>query len=848
MKTILIFVFGFLAAASICAQQRKIYLAPDDHTDYMWSADEEGYRKAFLETLDYYIKVNDSTSNDSYPYQSKWNCDGSYWVYTYQKNRSPLQFSKLIEQIKSGKITVPMNSLPELSGVAPLEAILRDMYYAGSLERKYGLNLDLVINMEDQVLPLGLSSLWAGSGAKYSWRGVCDCATKVTGLNSRPHEIYWYQGLDDQKILMKWYSLAGDNKQLGGYAEARDPQKSILLCKDLINSAKYPYLIAGAFGKGWDDLKTTTSEFMGVAKANSDSEYQVIVSNETDFFRDFEKAYGSVLPAESVSYGSSEWGNSLASLAAVSADVKRSVEKLRAAEALFALVAYNDKDFGTGLKEIREKAWLGCGLYFDHDWTADGTIISKKQRADWARKMAGQFSRYVDTLYNLSVIRLGEMIKTPEKAGEAFFVFNPLGWTRTDYADYYYGGPADIKVIDSGPATEVPFQFIIKKNIKYLRILAANVPSLGFKSYEIKKGSGNSNFGPAAAVNDSIIENAHYRIIFSPQGAITSLIDKEDSNRECIKSINKLLANDLGSFRGISGLPLRVENAGSVSVTLTAESDQPVKHLSKVTLFGFNERIELENYIEQNISSEPVTYAFSFNLEKPEIWNEEAGAILNARQQSDGGNYADSICRLDWIAMNHFAGISDGTHGMIISNRDAILMKTGNSTIKRLDPETPQIRVLAAGQVDAPDLGIINQDGDSYFENFFALKTTKNGFDAAASMKFSMEHQNPLVTGTIKGNRGYAYQNFSFFQVTNPNVLVWALKPAEEGIGSGIIMRLWNMSNNDEECVIASSSMIKKCNMTSHIETDISEITPDNGKLKLKIGHNRLQTYRIFLK
>ena len=138
---------------------------------------------------------------------------------------------------------------------------------------------------------------------------------------------------------MKWYSLIGDNKQLGGYAEARDPQKSILLCKELMNSPKYPYLIAGAFGKGWDDLKTTSPEFVNIAKANADPEYQVIVSNEIDFFKDFEKSYGSVLPSESVSYGSTEWGNSLASLADVSAGVKRSVEKLRSAEALFTLVA-----------------------------------------------------------------------------------------------------------------------------------------------------------------------------------------------------------------------------------------------------------------------------------------------------------------------------------------------------------------------------------------------------------------------------------------------------------------------------------------------------------------------------
>ena len=135
--------------------------------------------------------------------------------------------------------------------------------------------------------------------------------------------------------------------------------------------------------------KQLQQSLWSVAKANTDSEYQVIVSNETDFFKDFEKSYGSILPSESVSYGSTEWGNSLASLADVSAGVKRSVEKLRTAEALYTLVALKDKGFGTGLNEMREKAWISCGLYFDHDWTADGVVITKKQRADWARKIAG---------------------------------------------------------------------------------------------------------------------------------------------------------------------------------------------------------------------------------------------------------------------------------------------------------------------------------------------------------------------------------------------------------------------------------------------------------------------------
>jgi len=845
----IIFLVGF---TQLNAQpSKRIYIANDDHTDYMWSGDEKTYRDAFLKTLDFYIKLNDSTANNPYQFQSKWNCDGSLWVYEYEKNRTPLQFAKLVEQIKNGKITVPLNTTVSVNGIAPLEVTLRDMYYAGSLERKYGLELFLAFNMEDQVLPLGLSSLWAGAGAKYSWHGVCNCATKVKGLFNRPHEIYWYKGLDDQKLLMKWYSMGGkgdNNKELGGYAEARDPVKSIALCKDLMNSKKYPYNISGAFGKGWDDLVTTTTEFVDVARKNSNSEYQVIVSNEIDFFKDFEKEYGDILPSETVSYGSTEWGNSVASLAAVSATVKRSMEKLRSAEAMYTLVAIKDNEFAKVLSEKREKAWLACGLYFEHDWTSDGSWITRKQRADWERKIAGQLSSYVDTLYNLSQTRLGELIAKPGKGAEAFFVFNPLSWSRSDYCDYQYNGSIDIKVIDRITSQEVPYQFIIKKNVKYLRILAKEIPSLGYKVFDIIKGIPSVKFDQAAVVFDTIIENNRYKIVFTRQGVITNLIDKNDNDRECISPINKLYANDLGSGSGNFGSPLRIENAGPVSVTLVAESYKPIKHISKVTLIRNSDRIELENYITQNFDAKPVTYTFSFNLNSPETWHEEAGAILKAKPQSLGGHYADSICRLDWLALNHFADMSDGNNGMILSNRDAYFMKTGNSTITTLDCLTPQINVLAGGQIDAPGLGILNQDGDSYFENYFALKPNRNGFDPATAMRFSTEHQNPLVAGKIAGDSGLYGSQLSLFTVTDTDVLVWAMKPAEEGIDDGIILRLWNMNNKDRDIIISSMYQIIKCYNATHIETNRSEIIPEDGKLKLTIGHNRIQTFRIFLK
>jgi len=844
---------GFMA---LDAQQKKIYLANDDHTDYMWTGDEETYKKAFSEMLDYYIKLNDSTAHLPYNQQSKWNCDGSYWVYNYKQTRSKEQFDKLIHQIKEGKITVPLNSMIVLMGAAPAEATIRDMYYAGSLKRKYGLDLSLVLNMEDQVLPLGLSSLWAGSGAKYSWKGVCACATKVNGLERKRPQLFWYKGLDEQRVLMKWYSVhprytdMAKQKEFrflfGTYLEAAHQANAVDDCKDLLKQQDiYPYHIAGAFGKGGDDLKTLTDNFPKVAKEKTDAEYEVIVSNEIDFFKDIEKQYGAVLPSETISYGSTEWGNSFASLAEVSASVKRSIEKLRTAEAIYTLVALKDKKFATDLAEQKEKAWLACGMYFEHDWTADGPHITRKQRADWQKKTAAIFNGYVDTLYNKAAKRLGQLISKPTGGNEAFYVFNPLSWGRTDYSDYAYSGSSLISVVDKATQQEVPFQIITKKEKSYLRILATGIPSLGYKVFEIRRKTTPASFVNRFSVTDSTIENNLYKISFTVQGVITSLIDKTN-NRECVKELGNLYFNDLGSGKGNDGEKMKIENNGPVSVTLVASSYKPIKHTTRLTLFSNSDRIEIENYITQNLDAKPVTYSFSLNLSKPDTWHEEAGAILHAKTISKGGHYADTANRVDWLAINHFADMSDTENGMIISNRDAYFMKTGNSTSTVLDDSTAQIKVLAAAQVDNW-LGMVNQDGDAYFEHFLALKPHTGNFNSTTAMRFSLQHQNPLTAGKITGGSGYNGSSFSLLSVSDTNTIVWALKPAEEGIDKGIIMRVWNLADNNKPVIISSNAGMAKAFGSTHIETDDQAIPLEKGKLNTAIGHNRMQTFRIFL-
>ena len=243
---------------NVSKSQSRLYLANDDHTDYMWSGDEATYNNAFVTMLDAWMTNNNATNGNAPDFQTKFNCDGTYWLWAYEKTKTAAQFQALINQVKNERIVVPMNPLIITYGCVPAEATLRGMYYAGELQRKYGINFDIAMTMENQVLPLGLASLWSGCGAKYSWHGICNCVTKVPGLdNNREKQIYWYKGLDGDGVLMKWYNFNSDHT-LGNYSEARNAATAVTALANKVNTTDYNYNVAAAFGVGGDDLETTT--------------------------------------------------------------------------------------------------------------------------------------------------------------------------------------------------------------------------------------------------------------------------------------------------------------------------------------------------------------------------------------------------------------------------------------------------------------------------------------------------------------------------------------------------------------------------------------------------------------
>ncbi len=871
---------GLGAHTLAAAEPTRVYLANDDHTDFMWTADADTYANVFVEMLDWHLNLADATAANPPPYRHRFNADGSLWLATYQQRKSPAEFDRLIARIKDGTISFPLNTVVSTFGGQPIEAVLRGMYYAGRIERAHGVRFPLAIAMENQTLPLGLASLFAGSGARYSWRGVCGCASKLPNriLGEREHEVYRWTGYDGQGVLLKWYSLGAHN--VGGYWEAGDPLQALayaatdagFLRRHVDPVTRQPYRVVGLFGYGGDDLARKTGvtpppevpgvpglhkivssphvdHFHVIAQQQSTPARQVIVSNELDYFADFERSHGATLPAKTVTYGN-EWDLYSASMAETSARAKRAVEKLRTAEFLATLVSLKFPDFMRRHTSARDRAFTNIGLFWEHNWTADGPI-SRGQRAAWQEEVVTGIESYVNSIQAEAVIRLGGLIPRPDKANR-FFVLNSLGWSRTGAADHSYNGSADIHVRDVATGRDVPHQIVRLSGARHLRILASDVPSAGYKVYEILPGTGTAPTDAVATATPGAdgthsFANAAVKLVVERDGAISSLIDRRHAATELAATIDGLALNDLAPHSA-EGETLRIENAGPVSVTLRARSEAGLDHTTAITLYRDSERIDVRNEITANFG-DVRHWAFSFNLPSPSVRTEEVGAINLNKLTTDGGAYATTHARYDYVTLNHFADITagDGRSGVTLSNPDLAFARLGRSTITALDSTTPQINVLAGGQVDGSSLGIRAQNGATHFLQRFALRP-HGGYDPAAAMRFALEHQNPFVTGALMGDdKGpFPADTFSLLRVSDPNVLLWAVKPAEEGMHRGIIARLWNVSDAPVTANLTLTSGLGSVQRTSHVETDLDPVAlTADGALPMDFARQQLQTYRL---
>ena len=157
---------------------------------------------------------------------------------------------------------------------------------------------------------------------------------------------------------------------------------------------------------------------------------------------------------------------------------------------------------------------------------------------------------------------------------------------------------------------------------------------------------------------------------------------------------------------------------------------------------------------------------------------------------------------------------------------------------------------MVGGQTDGANLGIPDQGCDSVFEQQFSISVHNSRFNKLESMKSSLEFQQPLIAGMVKGekNAPLPFSIYAFIKTSGPEVILWALKPAEEGVKiNGIIARIWNLNESFLKSDLKFNRTVSSATETTHVEVDLRSIPFKKNVVFIEAESQQMKTFRIKL-
>ncbi len=193
-------------------------------------------------------------------------------------------------------------------------------------------------------------------------------------------------------------------------------------------------------------------------------------------------------------------------------------------------------------------AWIRFLWHQFHD-DVTGTSIPQAYQFSWNDELtaANQF----DGVLKSSTSAISAALDT-RASGVPLVVYNPLSIARRDGVDatvqFPAAVPANIVVVDAVTGKDVPTQIVSHTDREAHILFLADVPSVGYKIFDVQSRSGVAGVTPSAApsrvkATSTSLENARYAVTFDTNGDIASIVDHE-SAKELLKAPIRLEMRD----------------------------------------------------------------------------------------------------------------------------------------------------------------------------------------------------------------------------------------------------------------------------------------------------------------
>ncbi|WXG46303.1 MAG: glycosyl hydrolase-related protein [Candidatus Atabeyarchaeum deiterrae] len=770
--------------------------------------------------------------------------------------------------IKAGRLEVGGEYIHPTVDYCYDECIARNLYYGkGWLKHSFDYDTKLVYEEDVPGHTLQMPQILKKTGVRYF------------KISRGPPSIFYWVAPDGSSVLTYVAEYSWSHHSLLGYS----PEETLTRLPTELERASKNYRISELMIPDGDDLTSPNPELLEIVRVWNEKVGKpgLKLGTAQEFLSSVEKH-------EKVPVLSGDMPNQWVGVSTVEAETirrLRSIQNMTFSTEEFMSISsllggeYNSADM--------EEAWRLILLTADHNWGGKDPT----RHGEFSDEEKLRYLKRAKTLCKKQLDRALENIASkidatsPNSEEIPLVVFNQLPWSRTDVIEFEVDNQVDpTKIqISSHDGGYVPSQTMIIGEVedqKKLRVsfVAEDVPPTGYKTFFVNFNASSQNVETLLRAEDSTLENRWVKLEVDRSGrGISRFFDKErgteiGGERQCalgpmrfnfllnelfgmglkltIKPVPTVLdrTNDLitvdptGDLFRADKYPCSVtivEN-GPVKATILVEGKfiDSVKR-QEITIYERLNRVDLRTTLEWSGKNfVAVMLMLPLNLEPP------TSMVVNVPYAAV--NFSDIVPGF-WVkptdpvqfkvrGVQHWVDIADSGGGAtLLTNWPCFdfTMAPAAIILWSMDNE----RSFFSGER-------YRQKGTHTLT--FSIIPHRGGWRASQAYRQGLSIAFPLISVMTPQHSAFLPREMSFMRVDVSNIIVTALKKAENK--EGFIVRLYEAEGLEKNFTIEFHRDVKECWETNLLEENVKKLTTHEHRVDLAISPSEIKTIRVIFR
>ncbi len=441
-------------------------------------------------------------------------------------------------------------------------------------------------------------------------------------------------------------------------------------------------------------------------------------------------------------------------------------------------------------------------------------------------------------------------LDTRSAGGVALVVYNPLGADRTDPVEATVDLPDAKAVVVTGPDGKPCLAQVVGHDGGKTKILfVARVPGNAFATFDVKPADAAPTVASPLKVTDNTVENERYRVTVNPAGDVAQVFDKAN-NRNLLTAPIRLgfLHQNPSAFPAwnmdwedrqkecqeyVAGpATIKIVEDGPVRVALEiTRHARGSTFAQRVQLAAGGDRVEFPTHIDWQATECSLEAVMPLAVAAPTAtYDTQVGVTV--RGNNNPKKY--EVPQQQWLDVTQ----PDNSYGVSVLND----CKYGSD---KPDDKTIRLTLLYTPGVRGGYQDEASQDWGRH-DMTYALTGHTGDWRAGRTVDTAARLNQPLAAFQTTAHDGALGKQFQLLSVSNPAVVVQAVKKAEES--DEVIVRLKETADRPANNVTLSfPTPVVSAREVDGQELEIGHATVRDGKLVTDMKPFHLRAFAVKL-